>query len=505
MLRVLSLLAAVTVWADSRCASCHQSIVESYARTGKAKSVGRPRAEVQPQRQWFHEFFGQRVGVIWQNGKMTHFAERKGGIESYEIDWAIGSGKEAKTYIIKIGDSFFQSPLGWWANRMFWEMAPGYVIDSSPSFYRPVDQSCLQCHAGRAAPIAGTQNRYADPPIPEPTIGCDRCHGDPAQHMANATKENIVNPAKLPADKRDAVCDACHLSGQARVTNPGKRIEDYRPGMAMEEVFSIYVSRRNGDDTILRTYTQAEQMADSRCSIASEGKLWCGTCHDSHREPSEKTRVSFYRDKCMGCHKGEPFESHRRRTGNDCAGCHMPKQRPFDGSHFARTDHWIRTKKSEEKFLDRGEKLRAWREPPADLRTRNLALAYLGNAEHSRSLRRLREGLAVLNETVKQGHTDGDVAYAVGMQYLRQKSADLAVAWLQRAVEASPGNTIRRLQLAAALANNARTEEAKREAMQVIKLEPLLEQGYTVLGQIEPPKAGYWKEQYRKVAPKRLP
>jgi len=478
--------------------------VDSYARTGKARSIAKPRAEVQPQRQWFHDFSGRRMGVVWQQGKMTHFMETKGAVEPYEVEWAIGSGKEAKNYIVKIGDSLFQSPLAWFANRMIWDMAPGYVIDSNPTFYRPLAADCLQCHANRAAPIAGSQNRYGDPAIPEPAISCNRCHGDPGAHLAAGQKGNIVNPAHLPSGKRDAICDACHLAGESRVTNPGKRIEDFRPGMALEDVFTIYVARKNADDTILRSNSHAEELAASRCSIVSKEKLWCGTCHDSHREPTEKTKAAWYREKCVECHMGEPAEMHKRKVGTDCVSCHMPKQRPFDGSHASRTDHWIRTKKSEEKFIDRGELLRAWREPAEKLRNRNLALAYLTNAERTRSLRRLREGLVVLNEAVKEGHRDGDVALSAGLQYLRQKTPDLALPWLQRAVEDQPANSMRRLHLAAALANLKKTEEAKREVMEAIRIEPLLEQAYNLLAQIEPARASYWKDQYRKAAPKRL-
>jgi hypothetical protein len=503
MLRAFLLMAAANLLADPRCISCHQSIVDSYSRTGKARSITKPRAESQSQRAWFQDFSGLRMSVVWQKNKMTHSMDGKGVVESYDVEWAIGAGKEAKNYIVKIGDSLFQSPLAWFANRIVWDMSPGYVVDANPNFYRPILPDWLQCHANRAAPIPGTQNRYAEPAIPEPAIGCERCHGDPGPHLANLHKENIVNPAKLSRDRRDAVCDACHLAGEARVTNPGKRVEDYLAGMAMEEVFSIYVARKNSDDTILPVKSQAEELAASHCAVASQGKLWCGTCHDSHREPAEKVKVNWYREKCAECHKGEPNEMHSRKVGPDCIGCHMPKQRPFDGSHASRTDHWIRTKKSEEKFLDRGELLRAWREPPENLRNRNLALAYLSNSERTRSLRRLREGLRLLDETVKEGHNDGAVALAAGVQYVRQKTPELALPWLQRAVQDQPGNSLRRLQFAAGLANAGKTVEAKNEALEAIKIEPLLEQAYTLLSQIEPARAKYWKDQYRRAAPKR--
>ncbi|MBI2686691.1 MAG: hypothetical protein HYX27_10275 [Acidobacteria bacterium] len=504
MLRAFLLIAAVTfLWADPRCVGCHQSIVDSYAKTGKARSISKPKAEVQSQRQWFHDFSGRRMGVVWQHNKMTHWMEGRGTVESYEVEWAIGSGKEAKNFVVRIADSLFQSPLAWFGNRMIWDMAPGYVIDANPTFYRPLQEDCLQCHAGRSTPVAGTLNRYADPPIPEPAIGCERCHGDAAAHLANAQAANIVNPAKLPPPRRDAVCDACHLHGESRVFNPGKQFTDYQPGMTMEDVFTIYVARRNAEDTILKAESHAEEIAASRCAIATQGKLWCGTCHNSHREPADKERAAWYRDKCLQCHKGEPAETHRRKVGEDCVRCHMPRLRPFDGSHATRTDHWIRNKKSEEKFLDRGELLRAWREPPEPLRDRNLALAYLNNAERSRSLKRLREGLHLLSETVREGHTDGDVALTAGIQYLRQKTPDLALPWLQRAVREKPNDSLRRLQFAAGLASAGKAEEAKREAMEAVRLEPMLEQAYSLLAQIEPSRAIYWKDQYRKAAPRR--
>jgi len=234
-----------------------------------------------------------------------------------------------------------------------------------------------------------------------------------------------VNPVRLAAAKRDAVCESCHLPGEARVANPGKKISDFRAGMAMEDVFTIYVSRRNSEDTVLRVNSHSEEWAESKCK-----PVWCGTCHDSH---GAKVDV---REKCLGCHTS--MDAHRKKAGADCVGCHMPKQRPWDGSHTSRTDHWIRTAKSEQKFLDRGELLRAWREPAEEVATRNLALGYLQSAEKTRSLKRLREGLVALDSAVKRGHTDGDVALAAGLLYVRQKKADLALPWLRRAVALAP-------------------------------------------------------------------
>ena len=59
--------------------------------------------------------------------------------------------------------------------------------------------------------------------------------------LAHPSAHNIVNPAKLPSRPRDSVCEQCHLSGEARIPHPGRRVADFRPGQALEEVFSVYV------------------------------------------------------------------------------------------------------------------------------------------------------------------------------------------------------------------------------------------------------------------------
>ena len=170
----------------------------------------------------------------------------------------------------------------------------------------------------------------------------------------------------------------------------------------------------------------------------------------------------------------------------------------------SRTTHWIRTAAAEARFIDRGEYLHPWPQPPAALENRNAALAYLNNAEKTRSLKRLREGLRLLNLAVNEGHQDGETALAGGLQFIRQERPDLALPWLARAVAAEPGNSLRRLHYAAALANAGKRDEAKQQALEAIRLEPMLEQAYAVMGQLEPDRAAYWRDEYRKAAPKRI-
>jgi hypothetical protein len=63
---------------------------------------------------------------------------------------------------------------------------------------------------------------------------------------------------------------------------------------------------------------------------------------------------------------------------------------------------------------------------------------------------------------------------------------------------------MRRVYYAAALANAGQMEAAKGQAEEAIRLDPLLEETYSLLGQMEPKRADYWREQYRKLLPLRL-
>jgi hypothetical protein len=446
---LLGLALGGLLMADSRCLPCHSKQVKSFARTGMGRSISKP-------------------------SKMVH--QMPTG--SYPPAWAVGSGNQGTSYLIAIKDALFQSPLSWYTERGSWDLSPGFEKDTRPDFFRPVTPECLFCHSGNVRPRAGTLNRYLDPPFEPAAIDCDRCHGDPAAHLAVPGKKTIVNPSRREKDRRDAVCEQCHLSGAARIPNPGKSFTDFRPGMRLEDVFSVYVK----NDADFKVVSHSEQMVKSRCYL--EGAIWCGTCHDPHQQPVN--RVSWYRDKCLGCHQ---TPAHRTKVGDDCAGCHMPQTRAYDGGHTAFHDHWIRVRRNDV-AKGAGTELRAWREPDAAFRKRNLGLAYIGAGQ-------LEKGFQMLDSS------DGAADTARGFVLLGLGRAGEAVRAFRRAVEEEPNDSTRRLNLAAALFAAKDFEEAKRNAENAILLEPLLEDAYVLLAEIEPKRAAYWKQRYSELVPQR--
>jgi Flp pilus assembly protein TadD len=265
-----------------------------------------------------------------------------------EVQFAIGSGRQGVTYLIERDGFLFQSPMTWYPGTRRWDLSPGYDKENL-HFYRPVQPNCLFCHANRVEPVAGTVNRYQPPIFQGQAIGCERCHGPGELHIKNpivgdGRERTIVNPAKLEPSLRDAVCEQCHLLGDWRVTRLDHQSENYRPGSPFYQFWTVLEATTIPDAN--RFVGQVEQMHESRCFRASDGRLGCISCHDPHRRPAPEETVSFYRRRCLECHaeKGctlpAPVRQGRSRD-DDCTGCHMPRSRSIEIRHTATTNHRI--------------------------------------------------------------------------------------------------------------------------------------------------------------------
>ncbi|MBW3599210.1 MAG: hypothetical protein KY475_18310, partial [Planctomycetes bacterium] len=239
-----------------------------------------------------------------------------------------------------------------------WDLSPGYSPHDHPRFSRRIDDGCLYCHAGRVhyeeAEDGGRLSdiRYAEPIFAEEAIGCERCHGPGERHVqfhsgvaAASLSDSIVNPARLSPEKRESVCNQCHLLGQSVVPRSGRGFFDFRPGDALEDVY-IVLSEAIPTEGAMRAVSQVEQMRASRCYQGSEGALGCISCHDPHSTPAPEQRAEFYRNRCYRCHKDEAcaIDVVTRRqapANNSCVYCHMPSEATRDVPHTALTDHRI--------------------------------------------------------------------------------------------------------------------------------------------------------------------
>ncbi|HEY7310723.1 MAG TPA: tetratricopeptide repeat protein [Gemmataceae bacterium] len=263
------------------------------------------------------------------------------------VQFVIGSGSHGRSYLSSRDGFVVQTPISWFSQKHFWNLSPGFSEEMLNG--RPVDAACLYCHANRANHREGTLNRFDEPIFTGHAIGCERCHGPGERHAETQEKTDIVNPKRLPTPKlRDAVCEQCHLEGEERVLRRGRGLYDFRPGLPLEDFWTVFVSAAEpGGEP--RAVTHVEQMHESRCYLSGKSKdkkLLCISCHDPHVHVGPAERATYYRARCMNCHEDHPCslaESARRKQQPDdsCIACHMPRFTAADIAHTAATDHRI--------------------------------------------------------------------------------------------------------------------------------------------------------------------
>ena len=291
--------------------------------------------------------------------------------QPYRMDYVVGSGQRAKAYIRQVEERLYVSPLNWYAQGELWGLAPGYRLDDIRRFQRRATEDCLGCHTGFPHSLMSGSDRFANPPFHERSIGCERCHGPGAGHVAAQTlvtdeadlEDQIVNPAKLTIEQREAVCYQCHLEARARVLRPGKSHLDFMPGMVLSDVWAIvdFGTEVNSDGET-RSVNHVQQMRDSTCFIKSEKQMGCISCHDPHSTPSPEQKVDYYRSRCNECHNGQSERkplcadtiANRELVGDDCTSCHMPSLQSTNMAHVAQTDHRVLRRPSKESVQKSG-------------------------------------------------------------------------------------------------------------------------------------------------------
>ncbi|MBI1311750.1 hypothetical protein GC176_10700 [bacterium] len=345
------------------CVECHAEIAESYATHPMAQSF---RSIEQFDWSAYPAGAAHRVNggssvleVRCEDGHVSHhellFDQAGDQIcdTGYPMSYVIGSGQRALAFLQRRGDALFMSPVNWYARSQSWGLAPSYRANDPRRFDRRVVDQCLACHAGRIEPQSRRANAYSAGAFVEMQIGCEKCHGPGAEHIAFQTagkpagdeSDPIINPAKLSTNLRDSVCYQCHLQGVARVRRPQRSEFDFRPGQSYEDIWTVMVADTGvGADGRTHTISHVTQMRDSLCFKKGEGTLGCISCHDPHRLPTATERVEFYRSRCLKCHTDEscrltPEQRHGRQ--NSCIDCHMPALNASNVSHVSQTDHRI--------------------------------------------------------------------------------------------------------------------------------------------------------------------
>lgn len=511
-------LPGVAYVGDEVCRECHEPQYDSYKKTGMGNSLSRPGRgnlfEFTKPVQFVKKELGLTYSVTYKNGKLYH-AESKfdanGKLEfseSHPIAFTVGSGYLGRSYLVEKGGALFVSPISYYRGIRGWDVSPGYASGQFVSFSRPAGDLCVSCHSGLSRPVPGSRNRYLTPPFPFLAIGCERCHGPGEIHvrerkanaeLKEAVDHSIVNPARLPWPLRDDVCSQCHLAGDARVLRPGKSYLDFRPGTPLSSIVSVFSAQVPPIAGTIKALSHPEQLAMSRCSIASKGKIGCITCHDPHvRLVSGAEAALKFRQKCLTCHdlKSCTFPLAKRlatKPQDNCIQCHMPRRPASNIDHSALTDHRIPRWPAQEPQIEtlrtgsRAELIPLIKsESPTgmgpDLRT--LALAYF-EVSHIYPEFQAR-GFELLEKAAQDLPNDPDVQLDFGLVLMlaRPQSPGEAATAFQRSINAGSKSVEARVRLAKLEAMEGELPSAIRLFKETIQMDPYFTPAYLGLADV---------------------
>lgn len=458
---MLLLLAIPALFVGSRaCAPCHAEIFKSYSATPMAMSSGRP-ATV-PAGTFRHAASGVQYAI--DDAGLVQFS--KGDANgSQKLEYFIGSGAAGRSFLYSRGGFLFEAPVTWYTQTKSWDVSPGYQADRVSRWSRPVEPSCLYCHASQPRWRAGTTNAFASPAFGEDGVGCERCHGPGSLHIEG--KGKMVNPRKLAVSARDSVCTQCHLSGEARVALAGKKMEDYRPGERVSDYVAYFVPAERGD---FQVNSHVEKLQQSVCKRAAGDKLWCGSCHDPHKVPNASERATWFHDRCMTCH-----QNNQCKRGFDCTSCHMPKAAAADAGHGVFTDHSIPRVAPRATGVEKAWRLKSFL--PEGATDRELGLAYAEVAVRTGDRRQLSEAIRLLSGSA----ADAEVEVRLADLLERTGAADRALELYRNVLRRDPTQVVALVNLGRLYGTKGYVDEAITLWREALKSNPCLAEAGTNL------------------------
>ena len=488
---------------DAACASCHEDEWQRYQShamsnsfypmTGAvsveefdAEGVYDPRSGY-----WYRavrrgDQFLQEEYRLGPDGLRTHSISRS-------MDFVVGSGNAARTYMAWELGRLFQLPLTWYSQTRRWALSPGYDRVNK-RFDRVISNRCIACHNSypQAAPF--DDGKYASL---EHGIGCERCHGPGELHVAARRKDaevegidrTIVNPAHLDSERQLDVCQQCHLNTTISILRAGRTAFDFRPSQRLDDYVALYGDSGSGDTDDIGVISHADRLRQSSCFVEAAAKgesMTCTTCHDPH-ETFRAQRAGYFDDTCRTCHTDDAFAAARMSEANSrvhlggtgCAGCHMPFVAAGEAPHTAFTDHRIRVVAAGSEIVDlpESESLKPYfvkdRSGPDADRYAGIANVVAGrqrsNADH------YQEGIKRLESFTRERSGDGEARFMIGIGQVALGRIDEAVPNLEAAVAADPGIPERLNALAEAyVASGGDLDEAERLYREALTVQPSL-------------------------------
>ncbi len=113
------------------------------------RSIGDPLQ--QPQGEVLHKASGSRVLIRHRGAEVVHRLEEQGLTAQYPVAYAVGTGIVGYSYLVRIGQYLFQSPVSYYTQTGSFDLTPGYENEKLLDFTHPIVEGCLFCHTGKTS------------------------------------------------------------------------------------------------------------------------------------------------------------------------------------------------------------------------------------------------------------------------------------------------------------------------------------------------------------------
>jgi tetratricopeptide (TPR) repeat protein len=542
------------------CRQCHQDIYNTYIQTGMGQSFDHATKDKSAARFDDHKVIYDKYSDFyyhpyWQGDSMKILEFRLEGKDTVykrieTVDYVIGSGQHTNSHIFNTNGYLHQMPMTFYTQQEKWDLPPGFEGGFNTRFGRKIGLECMSCHNALPGFVLGSENKFTEVPN---GIDCERCHGPGSIHVqqkqvgvrVDTSKQidySIVNPGKLSIDLQFDVCQRCHLQGNA-VLKDGKSFFDFRPGMKLSDVLTVFMPKYEGAEEEFIMASHADRLKMSPCFIETfkpgestslrpyKDALTCVTCHNPHVSVKATGNETFNKA-CNNCHGNKVKEvcsekkEVRMKVNDNCVSCHMPRSGSIDIPHVSVTDHFIRkpVKKSEiekvKRFIglyainenDPSPKVKAkayinqfekFGGEPALLDSAQKYLPVSTNEQVWENLELLvhlnfakRNFTAIIDHVSKFRQADvlkklsgrsGDnshawTAYRIGEAYQELGKKNEAYAYYKRADDLSPYNPDFKNKVAVSLVSLGKMNEATVLFEQIIKEDPNFAPAYCNLG-----------------------
>jgi hypothetical protein len=322
----VSALAATPYVGAQSCKPCHAAIFESQTASAHAGALSRVADHRNfPPSATFFRGPQYRFEIAPSEGGVRVRLDNGTDLMDLPLEWAFGAGRQGVTFVSRVNRVWYVEHYGtWYAATNSYGPTPGHaelhpktINEAAGVLYSTADETsgikgCFECHS--TGPVTFAED--GDTRITESGVRCESCHGPGRDHAGNPAHRRLTNPAQLSSAQLNEFCGRCHRPPAAK-------------GVTIDWNYAWNVRH------------QPVYLSRSVCFLKSHGALSCLTCHDPH-EAAAKREVSFFNQKCLGCHAGSATTHTTAciaKNRSNCVDCHMPLVSPQPPLRF--TNHWI--------------------------------------------------------------------------------------------------------------------------------------------------------------------